>query len=241
MWQAILFSTVAGVIGTLIGALVLMFVKVKNDTVMAGIMSFAAGFMLAMICFDMLPESTENSGVSVALLGAALGVGLVFGIGKLMERPLERLSDKQGGRFTGAGFMLILAIGLHNLPEGMAIGSLGSIEKVAAFAALIAVHNIPEGMAMCALLRSGGLSGVKSVAFSALAGVPTVIGAIIGRLVSNISPIFMGLCLSLAAGAMLFIVFDDVMEEAYRTGDKRCNSLAAIFGVLIGFGIISML
>ncbi len=236
-------SLLAGVVGTAIGAVAMIAIKTHNRVSMSAILSFTAGFMLAMVCFDMLPEAVEHAGLVAVLPCAGLGVAIVWGLGRLLNVPMRRyLKDEGGaGRMRAAAMLLILAIGLHNFPEGMAIGAFDGASRRIAFALLIAVHNVPEGMAICAMLRRGGVRNGAAVAWSVLAGLPTVLGAIVGYWVSGISAIFTGICLALAAGAMLFVVFQDMFAESYENGEKNWNAITAIFGILLGYGVISMI
>lgn len=246
MWYVLGFSVLAGVVGTLLGAALLLLIKKQQPAFLSAIMSFAGGFMLAMVCFDMLPEAISHAGMWIVLPCAAAGVAVIWALGLWIEKPLRNRcqttqENASQASLRTAGMLLIVAISLHNLPEGMAIGSLGEMHKELTFAVLIGVHNIPEGMAICAMLRQGGASRTAALSCSALAGVPTVIGALAGYWISSISPIFMGVCMALAAGAMLYIVFQDMLAEAYAQTSKNTVAVSAIFGLLLGVGIISLI
>ena len=143
-----------------------------------------------------------------------------------------------------AGAVMACAIALHNVPEGMTIGasyasSQGVMGRAAlTLAILIGLHNIPEGMAVSVPLISGGMTKWKAVLVTALSGVPTVIGALLGYLLGELGA--MGLCLSLgfASGAMLYVVFGEILPQAILMYHSKLPAFSAIGGMLVGLLII---
>ena len=143
-----------------------------------------------------------------------------------------------------AGIVMACAIALHNVPEGMTIGAsyasndgvMGSAALV--LAVLIGLHNIPEGMAVSVPLISGGMGRVKAVLITAASGIPTIVGALLGYLLGDIGA--MGLCLSLgfASGAMLYVVFGEILPQAILMYHSKLPAFAAIIGMLVGLVII---
>ena len=143
-----------------------------------------------------------------------------------------------------AGMVMACAIALHNVPEGMTIGaSYASADGVMGRAAmvlavLIGLHNIPEGMAVSVPLISGGMDKWKAVCITAASGFPTVVGALLGYWLGEIGP--MGLCLSLgfASGAMLYVVFGEILPQAIIMYRSKLPAFSAIAGILAGILII---
>ena len=143
-----------------------------------------------------------------------------------------------------AGMVMACAIALHNVPEGMTIGaSYASSDGVLGRAALIlavliGLHNIPEGMAVSVPLISGGMAKWKAVLITAASGIPTVIGAILGYWLGEIGPL--GLCMSLgfASGAMLYVVFGEILPQAILMYHSKLPAFSAIGGILVGMLII---
>ena len=143
-----------------------------------------------------------------------------------------------------AGVVMACAIALHNVPEGMTIGASyatadGVMGRAAlVLAVLIGLHNIPEGMAVSVPLISGGMTKWKAVLITAASGFPTVIGALLGYWLGEIGP--MGLCLSLgfASGAMLYVVFGEILPQAIIMYRSKLPAFSAIAGVLVGMLII---
>lgn len=133
-----------------------------------------------------------------------------------------------------AGVIMLLAIALHNLPEGMAIGATGAgnTQTGILIAIIIAVHNIPEGMAISAPLASGGVKGWKTVLLTALAGAATVLGAVIGLAVGGISKLASGICMGLAGGAMLYVTFCEILPQSILMEEGRVPAVSMLVGII---------
>ena len=151
--------------------------------------------------------------------------------------------DNKLGLFV-AGMVMACAIALHNVSEGMTIGAsyasndgvMGSAALI--LAVLIGLHNIPEGMAVSVPLISGGMKRWKAVLITAASGVPTILGALLGYVLGEIGAL--GLCLSLgfARGAMLYVVFGEILPQAILMYHSKLPAFSAIFGMLVGLLII---
>ena len=145
-----------------------------------------------------------------------------------------------------AGLVMAAAIALHNVPEGMVIGA--SFARTAketllnrgglTMAIVIGLHNIPEGMAVAVPLVSGGMSKWRSVLITALTGFPTILGAIIGFTVGAMGPAALALSLSFASGAMLYVVFGELLPESILMWQSKLPAAATIAGMLTGMVII---
>ena len=143
-----------------------------------------------------------------------------------------------------AGLVMACAIALHNVPEGMTIGAsyasndgvMGSAALI--LAVLIGLHNIPEGMAVSVPLISGGMEKWKAVLLTASSGIPTILGALLGYMLGEIGAL--GLCLSLgfASGAMLYVVFGEILPQAILMYHSKLPAFSTIFGMLVGLFII---
>lgn len=144
-----------------------------------------------------------------------------------------------------AGIVMACAIGLHNIPEGMVIGAsyAGSTTQLiggAGFlvAVVIGLHNIPEGMSVSVPLATGGMSNVKAVLVTASSGASTVVGAVLGLLIGLISPIWLSLSLSFAGGAMLYVVFGELLPEAFLMWRSKAPGAMMLIGTLTGLILI---
>ena len=143
-----------------------------------------------------------------------------------------------------AGIVMACAIALHNVPEGMTIGasyaSNGGVMGKAALvlAVLIGLHNIPEGMAVSVPLISGGMSKWKAVLITASSGIPTILGALLGYLLGEIGALGLALSLGFASGAMLYVVFGEILPQAILMYHSKLPAFSAITGILVGMLII---
>ena len=159
---------------------------------------------------------------------------------------LKQHYAKHDNKFTLfiAGLVMASAIALHNVPEGMTIGaSYASNEGVMGSAALIlailiGLHNIPEGMAVSVPLISGGMNKAKAVLITALSGVPTMIGALLGFLLGEIGTLGLALSLGFASGAMLYVVFGEILPQAILMYHSKLPAFSTIIGILLGLFII---
>ncbi len=143
-----------------------------------------------------------------------------------------------------AGIVMASAIALHNVPEGMTIGAsyasndgvMGSAALV--LAVLIGLHNIPEGMAVSVPLISGGMKKWKAVLITASSGIPTIVGALLGYMLGEIGPMGLTLSLGFASGAMLYVVFGEILPQAILMYHSKLPAFSAIVGILAGLLII---
>ena len=143
-----------------------------------------------------------------------------------------------------AGVVMASAIALHNVPEGMTIGAsyasnngvLGSAALV--LAVLIGLHNIPEGMAVSVPLIAGGMNKLKAVVITASSGIPTMVGALLGYALGEIGPMGLAMSLGFASGAMLYVVFGEILPQAILMYRSKLPAFATIIGMLVGLFII---
>ena len=143
-----------------------------------------------------------------------------------------------------AGVVMASAIALHNVPEGMTIGAsyasddgvMGSAALVLAI--LIGLHNIPEGMAVSVPLISGGMRRWKAVLITACSGIPTVVGALLGFWLGEIGALGLALSLGFASGAMLYVVFGEILPQSILMYHSKLPAFSAIVGILLGMLIV---
>ena len=267
-------TTIAGVVGTGLGGLLGALLQRDSNRVVSLLLSFAAGIMLGVVGFDLIPEAVETgAGVMVAIVAVAAGVAVIYLLNYLIDRNtnpevphidanhpktadnLDELihSDHFEVHYAHkenklalfvAGLVMASAIALHNVPEGMTIGAsyasnggaLGSAAIV--LAVLIGLHNIPEGMAVSVPLISGGMSKVKAVLITSATGIPTVLGALLGFWLGEIGPMGLAFSLGFASGAMLYVVFGEILPQSILMYHSKLPAFSAIAGILVGMFII---
>jgi len=159
---------------------------------------------------------------------------------------LQAHHDRKDGKLGlfVAGVVMACAIALHNIPEGMTIGASyasnnGAMGDAAlVLAILIGLHNIPEGMAVSVPLISGGMARWKAVLITALSGAPTILGALMGYLLGEIGPMGLTLSLGFASGAMLYVVFGEILPQSILMYHSKLPAFSTIAGILVGLLII---
>ena len=155
----------------------------------------------------------------------------------------KRHNDSRLSLFV-AGVVMACAIALHNIPEGMTIGASFAVSSDLMWgtgmimAVLIGLHNIPEGMAVAVPLISGGTSRVRATLLTAACGLPTVLGAWLGFWLGDIGPLGLTLSLGFASGAMLYVVFGEIMPESYLIYRSKLPAFAVMVGLALGMLMI---
>ena len=143
-----------------------------------------------------------------------------------------------------AGVVIACAIALHNIPEGMSIGASynidteGGVRMALILAVLIGLHNIPEGMAVSVPLVAGGMKRIKAALLTAASGAPVVLGAWLGYWIGDIGAIGLAASLGFASGAMLYVVFGEIIPQAVLMYRSKVPAFFVIIGMLIGMIII---
>ena len=143
-----------------------------------------------------------------------------------------------------AGMIMACAIALHNIPEGMTIGasfanSKGVMQGSALILAiLIGLHNIPEGMAIAVPLINGGVKRRLAILVTALSGFPTVIGGVLGYWIGDMGSLGLALSLSFASGAMLYVVFAEILPQSILMYRSKLPAFFVILGILVGLIVI---
>jgi ZIP family zinc transporter len=158
----------------------------------------------------------------------------------------EHKKQKTASSLFIGGMVMAFAIALHNLPEGMVIGSSYACEGNfdftftggMALAVVIGLHNIPEGMSVSVPLIAGGVNRVKAVLITAVTGAPTILGAMLGYSLGTIGPLSLALSLSFASGAMLYVVFGELLPESILMWKSKAPAFGMLIGLAVGMVII---
>ena len=196
-----------GTFGTTIGGIIGVKSNNVSDKTLSFILNFAAGLMIAIVCFELIPEALEISSILYVVIGTIFGIAVMLYCDKFVNKKYNKgIYNKNALLKTG----IIVGIGLaiHNFPEGLAIGSgfEHSVKLGLSLALAIAFHDIPEGISMALPMKNGGMSSKKTLFYTILSGITTGIGALFGVLFGGISERIIAFCLSFAAGCMIYIV-----------------------------------
>ena len=253
--RVILFSAVAGVFGMGLGGFIsTLLLRRMSENMICWMLSFAGGIMTSIVCFGLMPEAVAISGVPVSISGLVFGILIIMGLNRIVDVITEAKNGslkihstyeelyhegmilKDPAKMIRSGVIMLLAIGLHNIPEGIAIGAGGSYDMHLGILLMLMIllHNIPEGMAIAAPLLAGGIHKNKVVLWTALSGTPTLLGGVIGAMIGNISDSAVAISLSAAGGAMLYVVFGEIIPQSVVMTKNRIASLVTLFGVIVG-------
>lgn len=278
----IVITLISGVVGTGLGGVVGAVLRRESTKVVSLLLSFAAGIMLAVVCFDLMSEPINKmqSGALpsytpvIVVAAVVVGYGVVYLLNLLIDKRTnhevahidkdhpttadnldelihsnhyESHKNAKSNLFI-AGLVMMSAIALHNLPEGMVIGAsyaatsdlIANLFSGSGFiiAIVIGLHNVPEGMAVSVPLISGGMGKVKAVLLTALSGLPTVFGALIGYAIGGINDIMLVLSLGFASGAMLYVVFGELLPEAILMWKSKLPAFSVFTGIIVGFLLV---
>lgn len=279
--QILMIALVAGVGGTGAGGVVGSLFRKSSSRVISLLLSATGGVMIAIVCFELLVESTEvaqsvlaDAGVLFCGASVLIGVAVVMLLNWLIDRstspqvahtaeedhpPLHDAVDElvhvnhynehasTGGSKRDlwmAGVVIACAIALHNVPEGMSIGASFAAQTDEAtatalmLAVLIGLHNIPEGMAVAVPLIAGGMGRTKAVLLTAASGIPMALGALAGLWLGDIGPLGLSCSLGFASGAMLYVVFGEIIPQATLMDRSRVPAILVVVGILIGMCLI---
>ncbi len=241
---------------TALGAGLVFFTKHANRRLLDAMLGFSGGVMIAASYWSLLApaiEISENSGGSAwipAAAGFLLGGACLWSVDKILPHlHLGFRMDEAEGVKTHwrRAALLVTAITLHNIPEGLAVGvAFGgviagvegtSVTAAVALAIGIGIQNFPEGMAVALPLREAGMSRIKSFWYGQLSAVVEPVAAVVGAAaVIYLVPI-LPFALSFAAGAMIFVVVEELIPESQRAGNV---DLSTVF-LMLGFAIMMIL
>ena len=240
---------------TAAGAGLVFFFKEVNRKILDGMLGFAAGVMIAASFWSLLAPAIEHSEQSNPFLGGVVPVLFGFLLGgvcmRLIDIYLPHLhpgappEETEGIKTTWHRSMLLIsAITLHNIPEGLAVGvafgaaaSGDGIGAAIALAIGIGLQNFPEGAAVSLPLRREGLSRKESFWWGQLSALVEPIAAVLGAAVVVYMDPLLPYALAFAAGAMIFVVVEELVPEAHRGG----NGDIATMGVMVGFSVMMVL
>ena len=245
----IAFLTALGVGGaTLIGAILgFAFKKVShrfNDLVL----SFAAGIMLCAAVMGLIIPALESGGkfaVWVTIVGVFCGA-VVLNLADRLTPHLHRVVGSEFEAHPGSNahvnklLLFVLAIAIHNFPEGFAAGvgfGSGNTAEALTIAGGIALQNIPEGMVIIAPLLSMGISPKRTLLAASFTGVVEVLGTLLGFFAVSLSTAILPFALSFAGGTMLYIISDEMIPETHAHGNER----GATYALIVGFCVMLLI
>ena len=220
-----LIGLLAGVIGTGMGGIISSLFKKNVDRYLDFFMGLSGGIMLAVVVFDLMKQAMNEMGVLYTVVFVFLGVLFTMYIKTRLDVS-ENLKS---------GYLIFISIMLHNLPEGLAIGSsFMSTEALGiTLAIVIGIHNIPEGLAMGLSLVGSKLKISKVILFTIIAGLPMGLGSFLGAYFGGLFHSLIGVFLAIAAGTMMYVVLEEIFPKS--------RSIFCIIGFLVGTIIVYLI
>jgi zinc transporter, ZIP family len=251
-----LFATLFTWFVTALGAALVFIFKSINKSVLNGMLGFAAGVMIAASFWSLLApaiEMAEEANVIAwipAVIGFLAGGAFLWIVDKVLPHlhigaPIEEAEGVKTG--WQRSVLLVLAITLHNIPEGLAVGvafgavaanlPAASLAGAAALAIGIGIQNFPEGAAVSIPLRREGFSRLKSFIYGQASGIVEPIAGVLGAAAVIAMKPILPYALSFAAGAMIYVVVEELIPEAQQ---ERSSDIATI-GAMLGFAVMMLL
>ena len=252
MKLAVAWGLLVPLLGTSLGAACVFFLKKGlGDRVQRGLTGFASGVMGAASIWSLLiPAMEQSAGAGVwvflpAVIGFWAGILFLLGLDHLIPHLHQRSQQAEGPRTRlERSTMMVLAVTLHNIPEGMAVGLTfalaaqhsgepGNWMAALALAVGIGVQNFPEGAAVALPMRQEGVSRGKAFLYGAASGVVEPIFGVLMVLAAGSLTAFMPWLLSFAAGAMLYVVVEELIPEAHLGEHSNVGTMGVMAGFLV--------
>lgn len=241
----VVLITAFGVGGATIAGVIIGFVFKEISFKFSGIvLAFAAGVMLAASIQGLIIPSLEAGGeysIYICLLGIFCGAGLIIVLDRFVPNIAILVSRKKSstdkGTMSNKVLLLVLAIAIHNFPEGIAAGvGFGSdnIADAISVALGIALQNIPEGMVIVSPMLAAGISPRMTLLLAALTGVIEIIGTLVGYFAVSFSAAILPFALAFAGGTMLYVISDEIIPESH----SNSGGVVSTISLLIGFCIM---
>lgn len=244
--NALILTALAGM-STLLGALIVFVTKGRSDKLISGALGFAGGVMVAVSFSDLLPNAWAEfgqrmghaGGVVFSVVMVVAGVLLAMSLDRFVPHEPQSQEDHAKGHkdLYKVGIVSTLAIGLHNFPEGIATFMAGMANPAlgASIALAIAMHNIPEGITVALPIYFSTGSRAKAIKLTFLSGIAEPIGALLAFLVLRpfVGPVALGIMLSLVAGIMLYIAFEELLPSSRQYGYANIALFATLAGACI--------
>ncbi len=244
----LLASLLAG-LATTVGALPVVFWRHGSGKALDILLGFAAGVMLAAAVFCLIrpaldPQLTRGGGLLITVIGILAGAVFLHAVDRLVPHQHLVHANCRDVVATRRAWLFVLAIAIHNFPEGLAVGlgfAGGDFGRGTALAIGVGLQNIPEGLAVAVPLVLVGYSRGQALLIATLSGLVEPIGALLAVSLATTFQAILPLGLAFAGGAMIFVVVDEVIRETHRRGVGRIASGALMIGFVIMMAIDHLL
>lgn len=237
-------TTLAGLLlpglATGLGGLFVLVVPDPGDRLTASLLGFTGGIMLAASVFSLLVPALDLGSLVEVLVGFASGAVALAVLDSVLPHAHARFVERASSRPKSRPLLLLGALTIHNVPEGLAVGvafAAGGTELGLPVAIAIGVQNVPEGFAAAAPLLQAGTTRATAIGIAVATGLVELPSALFGYGVAEVSAAILPLSLAFAAGAMVYVVVDELVPESHSKGFERHATL----GVIVGFAVMMSL
>lgn len=232
--EAAIIGSFISAMATVIGAVPLFFVRNLSEKWKDILIAFTAGIMVSASTFGLMPQAVDESGIVALTIGLLLGIVVL----DLIEKNIPHIdveNDSGISTFDSKSLLVIIALFIHNIPEGLSTGfsfasdneSLGPMVAIS-----IGAQNMPEGLILAVFLMNSSLTKLNAFLLVAITGFMEVISAIVGYFTASYIESLIGYGLAFAAGAMMFIVYKELIPESHGHGYERPSTYSFIIGLL---------
>ncbi|HOJ76718.1 MAG TPA: hypothetical protein PLZ08_10170 [Bacillota bacterium] len=241
--NATLIGFLVGISGTVAGGLfILRFGSSSNRQ--SFLLGFSGGVMVAVVLFDLWLEAIHYGGIIITALGTAVGVFLIQYFDQFLKLiPWYR--NRNLSKLNKVGLLMGLGIGVHNFPEGVALGTTyianPALKNWLGLALIMALHNIPEGMVMSSTFKLGKVPFYKIIIALILVELPMAFGSTVGGALGLLSNEMIAASLGFAGGAMFFLVAKEILPMAKKISGVLSVTVGFLIGLLIGIMMISFI
>jgi ZIP family zinc transporter len=237
-------TTLAGLIlpglATTVGGLGVLAFPHPGERVIAGLLGFTAGIMLAASVFSLLVPALDLGSLVEVLAGFGLGAVAIGILDAVIPHAHARFAERRRTVVGSRSLLLLGALTIHNIPEGLAVGvafAAGGSDLGLPVAIAIGVQNVPEGFAAASPLLDAGVTRLTAIGVAAATGLVEPPAALFGYGAAELSGAILPLGLAFAAGAMVYVVVDELVPESHSRGHER----VATSGLVAGFAVMMAL
>lgn len=231
-----ILTTLAG-LSTLLGTIIIFINKKKSKKIITSSLSFAAGVMITVSIIDLIPESINYLHKTFKIFPAILIMLIFIIIGIIISMTIDKsINIKKEEKLYKVGIISMLAIILHNIPEGIAtfISTESNLKLGLSLTTAIALHNIPEGISISIPIYYATGSKIKAFTYTLISGLSEPLGALIAYLFLNniMNNNIMGLLMAIIAGIMIQISFYELLPTSLKFKNKKATLIFLIIGIL---------
>lgn len=241
MKYALLLPTIAG-LSTMLGTILVFFKFKDKDKIILSSLSFAAGVMIMVSLTDLLPESFNLLSKYFYPFPSLIIMLIFFVIGVLVSMSIDKYlpsNDSKNGRLYKVGLISMIAIIMHNIPEGVAtyMATTSNISLGISLTLAIAFHNIPEGISISIPIYYASKSKLKAFNYTLISALSEPFGAIIAFIFLQrfINDFILGILFAIIAGIMVHISFYELLPTSFRYNNKKLSFIFIIVGILLTF------